>query len=297
MAMPLDVPTKAEAELEALIGLSEVKQVVKKMLALVKLNQRYQRRGQSRQQYMHMAFLGNPGTAKTTVAKIIGKILHEYGVLRKSQILEVGRDGLVGRYIGSTAPKTVEAFDKARGSILFIDEAYSLNDAGRGDYGDEALATIVKEMENRGGDPIVIMAGYPAEMEGLLHRNAGLMSRIKFVVNFPDYSAEELFEIVLYTARKYNYALGEGVREKLMPLIEKAKGDANFGNGRWVRNLIEAAELNLASRLIKISPDEITDNLRDTMLPEDFEDLPDVKLRQAPRRPIGFTAERLGSPE
>ncbi|MDR1357757.1 MAG: AAA family ATPase [Coriobacteriales bacterium] len=287
MELPLEIMTKSEMELAALIGLDEVKAVVGKIVALAKLNKRYPRRGKPRQTFLHMAFLGNPGTAKTTVARLLAKILQEHGILRKAELVEVGRDGLIGRYVGSTAPKVVAAFDKAKGSILFIDEAHSLVDSGRGDYGDEALATIVKEMENRCGDPVVIMAGYPREMEALLHQNAGLKSRIKFIVNFPDYSDEEMLMIAERTAKQYGYALAGGIREKVMSMIAEARRDETFGNGRWARSLIEQAELNLADRLIKLSIDEIDDAMRNTLTAKDFETPPDIKLKHRKQK-IGF---------
>ena len=184
------------ALLDSLIGLKEVKSQVRKIAAYARMKRDMAVKNKNDvSMVLNMTFVGNPGTAKTTVARILAGILFESGLLKSADPLEVGRADLVGKYVGHTADKVRNVFDDACGRLLFIDEAYALVDSRRSDFGDEAINTIVQEMENRRSDTIVVFAGYPDEMEEFFSRNPGLRSRVPFHITFPDYSAEEMVRI------------------------------------------------------------------------------------------------------
>lgn len=185
---------------------------------------------------------------------------------------EVGRSNLVGRYVGHTAPLVRTAFERASGGVLFIDEAYSLVDDRSGSYGDEAINTIVQEMENHREDTVVIFAGYPKEMKEFLERNPGLSSRIAFHVNFEDYTADELCTITAHIAAEKGAELGVGVEDKLHGIFGVAAKRADFGNGRYARNLVESARRKQALRLLDMPEDGVTGTALATLLPEDFEE-------------------------
>ena len=241
----------AYQELQSLIGLSKAKSVIQQALDFNKVRKMYSDSGiplvnTSR----HMVFTGNPGTAKTTVARLFAQIMKDNGVLPFGNLIEVGRKDLVGKYVGWTAQLVEQAFNKAKGSVLFIDEAYSLCENREGLYGDEAINTIVQLMENRREDTIVILAGYPDKMEELLSRNPGLRSRISFHVNFDDYSSDDLISILHLMAGERKRILAEGVDERVRAIIEKEIGNRDFGNGRFVRNLFEQALMRQASRIV-----------------------------------------------
>ena len=251
-------------ELMEMIGLSEAKQVIKKAINYYKMQKLYEEKGVKRNNpAMHMIFSGNPGTAKTTVARLFARIMRENGLLSRGHLVEVGRGDLVGRYVGWTA-KTVQAkFKEATGGVLFIDEAYSLVDDRDGSYGDEAINTIVQEMENHRADVVVIFAGYPDKMEGFLSKNPGLRSRIAFHVPFADYTCEELCQIADMISRKNGMKIDKDAYGKLEKVFDIAKANEDFGNGRYVRNIFEQAKMNQASRLLEkdfetITTDEIT---------------------------------------
>lgn len=233
---------------------------------------------------MHMAFTGNPGTAKTTVARLLARILKEEGVLEGGQLVEVGRDDLVGKYVGWTAPTVKGRFEEARGGILFIDEAYSLLDDRRGLFGDEALSTIVREMENHRRDTVVVLAGYPDEMDALLSRNPGLRSRVAFHVPFDDYDADELCLVAEHIARDSGFEFGSGTMEKLRAIFSTARIEPEFGNGRYARTLVERARMRQASRLLACEDESITEGELRVLKPEDFA-LPERKA--CPK--IGFS--------
>lgn len=173
---------------------------------------------------MHMVFTGNPGTAKTTVARLFARIMRENGLLSRGHLVEVGRGDLVGKYVGWTAQTVQKKFEQAEGGVLFIDEAYALVDDRSGSYGDEAINTIVQEMENHRDDMVVIFAGYPDRMEEFLQKNPGLRSRIAYHVPFADYSVEELCSIAALTARKKGLHLDDRHR-KNWPLFLRRHGD------------------------------------------------------------------------
>lgn len=234
-------------KLNELIGLEEVKDQVKKINAFVKM-----KRDMPENSYvpmvLNMEFVGNPGTAKTTVARIMAGLLCEAGILKSNEIVEVGRSGLVAKYVGQTAVQVKSVFDRAEGKLLFIDEAYSLVESTEGDFGDEAINTIVQEMENRRDKTVVVFAGYPDKMEAFFDRNPGLRSRVPFKIWFKDYSAEELYRISEIEASRRGFTISSEATERLIGIYKDAAQYPNLGNGRYCRNMIESAILNFAMR-------------------------------------------------
>jgi len=273
-------------ELSGMIGLQGAKDVIRQALDYYKAQKLFQKKGfPSGRPAMHMVFTGNPGTAKTTVARLFAQIMKDNDLLSVGDLFEVGRADLVGKYVGWTAPTVKQKFKAAKGSVLFIDEAYSLVEDREGLYGDEAINTIVQEMENYREDMVVIFAGYPEKMEGFLQKNPGLRSRIAFHVPFADYDAQELCQITQLLAEKKKMRLGDGVREKLLPIYESALKTEDFGNGRFARNMLEKAVMNQASRLVSMDIDSVTGNDIEMLSADDFE-APAAKPRTKPT--IGF---------
>ena len=246
-------------ELDEMIGLSEAKDLIKKAINYYKMQKLYEAKGIKRDNpAMHMLFTGNPGTAKTTVARLFARIMRENGLLSRGHLVEVGRGDLVGKFVGWTAPLVQDAFKNASGGVLFIDEAYSLVDDRNGSYGDEAINTIVQEMENHRADVVVIFAGYPDKMAGFIAKNPGLRSRIAFHVPFADYSSGELCEIAELISRKNGMKFETAALEKLHTVFDSARLNVDFGNGRYVRNIFEQSKMNQATRLIAKDFDSIT---------------------------------------
>ncbi len=241
------------AELDELIGLQQVKKLVREVHAFVEIQQRRARAHLAAEPtVLHMIFKGNPGTGKTTVARIFGRLFREMGVLPKGHLVECERADLVGEYIGHTAQKTREQIRRALGGILFIDEAYSLARGGEKDFGKEAIDTLVKSMEDHKNELVVILAGYSREMDLFLQTNPGLKSRFPIQIEFPDYSPSELMRIADLMLRQRQYELAPEARDKLYALLRQVyrEGDPNFGNARLVRNLIERAIRRQAVRLV-----------------------------------------------
>ncbi|WP_172623379.1 AAA family ATPase [Arabiibacter massiliensis] len=232
----------ARQELGELVGLDEVKRLVSDRLDFARVQKMRRDSGRNGAGVsMHMAFLGNPGTGKTEVARLVGRILKEEGVLSVGDFYECGRQDLVGTAVGWTAPKVAKLFRRAKGSVLFIDEAYSLDDKGRGGYGEEAIATIVDQMEKLRDDLVVIFAGYTREMERLFAVNQGLASRVGFQVEFPDYRPDELRQVLELMADREGLRLAPGAAEKAEGFARTASKGEDFGNARFMRNLLEHA--------------------------------------------------------
>lgn len=239
-------------KLEELIGLDSVKADVVSLSNFIKMKQMREAKGlKSPSISYHCVFTGNPGTGKTTVARILAGIFKELGILKKGHLVETDRSGLVAEYVGQTAVKTNAIIDKALDGVLFIDEAYSLVQGGQGDFGKEAISTLLKRMEDNRDRLIVILAGYNEEMQDFINSNPGLRSRFNRYIDFQDYSAEELFRILQSNVLRNEYKLGHNVethiKNKLYTIVEKKEAD--FGNARFVRNMFEKAIENQANRL------------------------------------------------
>ncbi len=257
---------EAAKELDAMIGLSSVKKVIHKAVAHYKLRKLCMDKGLARDKAsMHMVFTGNPGTAKTTVARLFAEILKDEKVLPTGVFVEVGRADLVGDHVGSTAPLVKKKFREAQGGVLFIDEAYSLCDSYSNGFGDEAINTLVQEMENHRDDVIVIFAGYPEPMKHFLERNPGMQSRIAFQVGFDDYDTDELCGITRLMISKKQMSITDAAMDKLRTIYDTARKEEDYGNGRFVRGIIEEAEMNLAERIMKLKESEITTELITTI--------------------------------
>ena len=280
-------PGTALKELEAMIGLTSVKEVMKKAIASFKLKKRCMEKGiQKDKATMHMVFTGNPGTAKTTVARLLAEIMKDEKILPAGKFVEAGRSDLVAGFVGQTAIKVKKKFREAQGGVLFIDEAYSLCDDRKGSFGDEAINTIVQEMENHREDTVVIFAGYPKEMQEFLERNPGMSSRIAFHIGFDDYTTEELCDITKLMITKKKMTLTDAAMAKLEKIYREVRSNVGYGNGRFVRKMLEEAEMNLAERLYDLKEDEITEDIVTTL--EEC-DIPDYKAgNQVKRKPIGF---------
>ena len=261
-------------ELEGLIGLDAVKKMLLEITAFSLIQvKRSELNLKSSAISLHMVFKGNPGTGKTTVARILGRIFKDIGLLNKGHLVEVERADLVGEYIGHTAQKSKEAIQKALGGILFIDEAYTLAQGGEKDFGLEAISTIVKQIEDHRADLVVILAGYCNEMERFVRSNPGLKSRFPIHIHFDDYHCEELFQIALHLYSERDYLLSSACRWKLKSTLNEfcQQRHPHSGNARFVRNLAEKSIRRQALRII----DKSHLTRKDLSLIEDV-DLPEL---------------------
>ena len=288
-------PPSSSQMLAQLIGLKDVKEQVRKIAAFARMKKDMETLGRTSVPVaLNMEFVGNPGTAKTTVARILAGIFQEIGILSSSQIVEAGRADLVAGYIGQTAINVKSVFKRARGKLLFIDEAYSLASDSQRDFGYEAINTIVQEMENSRSDTVVVFAGYPEEMENFFSMNPGLRSRVPFRISFPDYSTDEMAQIVALEAQKRGFSLCPRALEKAVSLCGEAKHRSDAGNGRFCRNLVENAILGYALRVYGEGAEAADGAEKDFILAEEDFSLPDnmqaIPERQEAKKtaPIGF---------
>lgn len=240
-------------ELQRLVGLENIKSLIEEIVAYVTIERRREQEGLATEpMVLHMIFKGNPGTGKTTVARLMGKLFKELGVLQKGHLIEVERADLVGEYVGHTAHRTREQLRKGIGGVLFIDEAYSLARGGSRDFGREAIDTLVKSMEEYRKEMVIILAGYRDEMDNFLASNPGLRSRFPIHLSFNDYSEEELVDIAKLMIDQRQYRLSEAAENKLIYVIRNSSqtGHPFGGNARFVRNLVEKAIRMQALRLV-----------------------------------------------
>ena len=238
--------------LKELVGLFSVKKEIESLYNYAKVQKQREQMGLKNSDISyHCVFTGNAGTGKTTVARIVAEIYKELGIIKGGQLIETDRSGLVAEYVGQTAIKTNKIIDSALDGVLFVDEAYALADGGREDYGKEAISTLVKRMEDNRNRLVVILAGYGSDMKRFIDSNLGLKSRFSRYIDFPDYTADELFQIFLTHASKYDYLISDGAKDKLKTVLFEAVAhkDVSFGNARYVRNLFEKTIERQANRL------------------------------------------------
>ena len=259
-----------KAELNELIGLEGIKREVNNLINMVTVhNLRKQNGLKTVDMSLHMVFSGNPGTGKTMIARLMARIYRSLGVLSKGQLVEVDRSGLVAGYIGQTATKTSEVIEKAKGGVLFIDEAYTLSSGkGENDFGQEAIDTLLKAMEDNREDLIVIVAGYDGLMDEFIHSNPGLESRFNRYLHFDDYNVDEMMSILELQLKKGQYVLDDSARIAVRDYIELSNtGSIAFGNARGVRNIFERLLVAQANRLSAAS--DLTKEALMTLTEED----------------------------
>ena len=272
--------SKLREELSSLIGLDLIKKEVEGLINLVKVNQmRREHDLKVEELSLHMVFSGNPGTGKTMIARLMSRIYHSLGILSKGHLVEVDRSGLVAGYVGQTAIKTQEVVQQALGGVLFIDEAYALTTRGPQDYGQEAVETLLKAMEDHRDDLVVIVAGYVDLMNDFVHSNPGLESRFNRFMYFPDYTLDEMMGIFDLRCRNAGYTLAPEARERLREIIrEESEDNIGFGNARGVRNLFEQAIARQANRLAAM--ETVT---REQLMEIRAEDLEDAEETDEPK--------------
>ena len=248
---PVETIEDLKAELQSYVGLEHIKEEVQDLINLVTVHQlRRQHDLPVADLSLHMVFSGNPGTGKTMIARLMARIYKVLGILEGGQLVEVDRSGLVAGYVGQTATKTMEVLEKARGGVLFIDEAYTLSRGNENDFGQEAIDTILKYMEDHRDEIVVIVAGYIELMQDFIHSNPGLESRFNRFMHFPDYDGDELMQIFQMRCEKSCYVLADDAKASIQRyLSETAVLSPTFGNARGVRNLFEKVLVEQANRL------------------------------------------------
>ncbi|MDX2973361.1 AAA family ATPase [Kribbella solani] len=288
VALPEKSVEELLGELDGLTGLGRVKREVHRQVAVLRVEKLRVEAGlKSPTITRHLVFVGNPGTGKTTVARLVSGIYKALGLLSKGQLVEVDRSELVAGYLGQTATKTAEVVDSAAGGVLFIDEAYSLTagDNGADQYGREAVDTLVKEMEDRRDDLVVIVAGYPEPMRTFIAANPGLASRFRTTIEFENYADDELTEILTGLATAADYELVPAAVAAFQEILAETPRDSSFGNGRFARNVLEAAIGRQAWRLRDVTA-PTTDQLRQ-ILPTDLTEEPDPEQPEAEQSEAG----------
>ncbi len=258
------------AELDSYVGMDAIKAEVRSLINMVQVYKlRREHDLPTTDMSLHMVFSGNPGTGKTTVARIMARIYHSLDILSKGQLVEVDRSGLVAGYVGQTALKTQKVIEKAMGGVLFIDEAYALNGKSENDFGQEAIDTILKAMEDHRDDLVVIVAGYTELMDRFIHSNPGLESRFNRFLEFEDYTTEQMVAIFKMQCKKGCYVLAQGTEELVRDFIAEESADDSFGNARGVRNLFEhilVAQNNRLAKLEKVTRDDLMQIMPDDVL-------------------------------
>lgn len=320
-APPPEKMEDLQAELEGYIGLTAIKKEVKNLINMVTVYQMRKEHGlPTTDLSLHMVFSGNPGTGKTTVARLMARIYHSLGILSKGQLVEVDRSGLVAGYVGQTAIKTARVVDSALGGVLFIDEAYALNGRAENDFGQEAIDTLLKAMEDHRDDLVIIAAGYDGLMDDFIHSNPGLESRFNRFLHFDDYNLDEMLSIFDLQCKKGCYQLDGKTREMVRDFIQEENTNSiAFGNARGVRNIFEQILVNQANRLAaheKVSRDDLMritprDILmargmeedaempaaEESTVPSEAEMRPSPKSPVEERKPTTPTPEKIGSPD
>ncbi|MFY8191260.1 MAG: AAA family ATPase, partial [Bacteroidia bacterium] len=284
-----DLLKQALNTLHHLIGLESVKNEIDELVKLVRF---YREIGKDvRQSFsLHAVFTGNPGTGKTTVARILAQIYKALGILERGNLVECDRQALVGGFVGQTAMKTAELVDKANGGVLFIDEAYALSEGGENDFGKEAIETLLKRMEDNRGNFIVIVAGYTENMRRFLESNPGLRSRFDREMHFDDYAAEQLFQIAIKMLQGNNIVPAPDAANHMQKYFVDLFANRNqyFGNARNVRKVVEDVIKSQHLRLAKIPAQERSIEMINTLFLEDVQLLKVVPNEEQPKRNIGF---------
>lgn len=293
-------------ELDGYVGLNSIKKSVRDFIAYLEFMKERKKLGLKAQEgiSVNAAFLGNPGTGKTTIARIMGEIYKSMGILEKGHVIEVDRSGLVGQYVGETAQKAGKVIDDAMGGVLFIDEAYTLVKKGGGgqDFGQEAIDILLKKMEDKKGEFVVIAAGYPDEMETFLNSNPGMKSRFTHMFNFEDYTPDELMQIFDMLLKKEDYNIEDDAKEKLHKEFTNLyrKRDKTFGNARLVRKIFEDAKMQLSRRYLELDKEERNKEAMTTITAADIkailekETTKDVKL-EIDEDPLSEAMEQINN--
>ncbi|HEM2815479.1 TPA: AAA family ATPase [Streptococcus suis] len=281
----------AEKRLHQMIGLHSVKKLIRQQVAFEQLSKLRKERGYHVEESNgHLLFTGNPGTGKTEVARLYIEILYEHGLIAENKIVEVGRAELIGEYVGQTAPKIKKVFDSASGGVLFIDEAYSLIPQSERDFANEAIPTIIQEMENRRNEVVVIFAGYKDLMHNVIDTNPGLQSRISKIIHFEDYSVDELYEIFRMMLSNKGYSIESSCESALRSHFSSRVRNEHFGNGRYVRKLIEAILYQQATRVMeRLGKRDLDETEMNVVIEADIKNaIQELSELESTQRLIGF---------